>query len=499
MYERFFALQQRPFSLLPDPDFLFLGEKHSAALDMAELAILNQCSFCVISGEVGAGKTTLLRELLRRLDQQVRVGLVSNTHASFGELMQWIAAAFGLQAGSHSRLELQQRFVDFVIRRYAEKQRTLLIIDEAQNLSVAAMEELRMLSNLNSDKDMVLQVMLVGQPGLRQTLRRPELAQFAQRIAVDYHLSALDANETCQYIAHRLTHAGGAASLFDADACLMIHEASGGIPRLINRICDLSLVYAYAQERLLIGPEIVASVRRDQELGGVFGSVHQTLPTFGDRNAGMAECAAPCGATWSGLPRPQPAPDKEHSEPPQRREKPAERLAAADASARPANDSAKANASPTGRSDRPDRAGALRGSRDQSAARPQPQTKKPAAATGAPAEAAPHAVSELYRLVVAAEGKRFRSRRSGAALATSLAVLVTVAVAGWLSHDRLSDLVSGLMVKLPRATEVAPGAAAALMLRSPGAPETATASAGRLTAPDTAVRTVASASRSNAD
>jgi type II secretory pathway predicted ATPase ExeA len=521
VYERFFALQQRPFSLLPDPDFLFLGEKHSAALDMAELAILNQCSFCVISGEVGAGKTTLLRELLRRLDQRLRVGLVSNTHASFGELMQWIAAAFGLQGGSHSRLELQQRFVDFVIRRYADNQRTLLIIDEAQNLSVAAMEELRMLSNLNSDKDLVLQVMLVGQPGLRQTLRRPELAQFAQRIAVDYHLCALDANETCQYIAHRLTHAGGAASLFDADACRMIHQASGGIPRLINRICDLSLVYAYAQERLLIGPEIVASVLRDQELGGVFGSVHQTLPTFGDSNAGVAECAAPCSATWSGLPQPQPAPDKEHSEPPRRPEKAAERLAAADASAqvseglaappaaavvrsaagaaRPAIDAVKATAPPTAVSNRPDPARASTGSRDQSAARPQPQTKKPAVATGAPAEAAPHAVSELYRLVVAAEGKRFRSRRSGAALATSLAVLVTVAVAGWLSRDRLSELVSGLMANLPLATEVAPGAAAALVLRSPGAPQTATSSAGRLTASHTAVRTVASASRSSAD
>ena len=293
MYERFFAFQQRPFSLLPDPDFLFLGDKHRAALDRAELAVLNQCGFCVISGDVGVGKTTLLRELLRRLDHRLSVGLVSNTHASFGELMQWIAAAFGLRAGGAGRLELQQRFVDFVIQRYADNQRTLLIIDEAQNLSVTAMEELRMLSNLNCDKHLVLQVMLVGQPGLRDTLRRPELAQFAQRIAVEHHLSALTASETRQYIAHRLAHAGGEVSLFNSDACVLIQDASGGIPRLINRICDLSLVYAYAQHKLLVGADIVAAVLRDQELGGLFESVRQPLPDSGESGLGPTESAAP--------------------------------------------------------------------------------------------------------------------------------------------------------------------------------------------------------------
>ena len=114
MYERFFAFQQRPFSLLPDPDFLFLGDKHRAALDKAELAVLNRCGFCVISGAVGVGKTTLVGELLRRLDHRLSVGLVSNMHASFGELMQWIAAAFGLQTDGVDRVELQQRFVEFV-------------------------------------------------------------------------------------------------------------------------------------------------------------------------------------------------------------------------------------------------------------------------------------------------------------------------------------------------------------------------------------------------
>ncbi len=228
MYKRFFALNERPFSLLPDPDFLFLSDKHRAALDLLELTLHNECGFCVISGDIGAGKTSLVRELLRRLGDEVKVGLVSNTHASFGELMQWILAAFGLQVHSDDRLELHRRFVEFLIQGYADNKRTLLIIDEAQNLSVAAMEELRMLSNLNSDKDLVLQVILVGQSELREKLRRPELAQFAQRVALNYHLSALDAGETGQYIVHRVMHAGGKAELFGADACLSIHRGYGG-------------------------------------------------------------------------------------------------------------------------------------------------------------------------------------------------------------------------------------------------------------------------------
>jgi type II secretory pathway predicted ATPase ExeA len=447
MYERFFAFQQRPFSLLPDPDFLFLGDRHRAALDKAELAVLNQCGFCVISGEVGVGKTTLLGELLRRLDHRLSVGLVSNTHASFGELMQWIAAAFGLQASGADRLELQQRFVDFVIQRYAHNQRTLLIIDEAQNLSVSAMEELRMLSNLNCDKHLVLQVMLVGQPGLRDTLRRPELAQFAQRIAVEHHLSALTASETRQYIAHRLAHAGGDVSLFNSDACRLIQDASGGIPRLINRICDLSLVYAYAQQRLLVGPEIVAAVLRDQELGGLFESVRQSLPNSGDSGPGPTEPAAPRADIASAGARP---PLQRHLEAAAvpvggdasrpisagLSERPAAVSRARSAvAAAPAQDLTRASAAPAGAGDRDGLAVAVTGSRDQSAA-----------------AAAAQPVSELYRVVVNTEGRRARYRGRGTALA--VAVAFTVAVAGWLSRDRLPELASGLVNNQPGATTV---------------------------------------------
>ena len=269
MYERFYGFKERPFSLLPDPDFLFLGEKHQTALDLLELTIFNQAGFCVVSGDIGAGKTTLIRELLNRLNDDICVGLISNTHPSFGELLQWIMAAFGLTCDSGDQFELHKRFLDFVIQQYADNKRTLLIIDEAQNLSVSAMEELRMLSNVNSDKDLVLQVILVGQNQLRDKLQLPELQQFAQRIAVDHHLTGLDEKETCEYIRYRVTRAGGSADLFSEDACRTVYRCSDGIPRLINGICDLCLVYGYSDERPVITPELVREVVNDQRTGHI--------------------------------------------------------------------------------------------------------------------------------------------------------------------------------------------------------------------------------------
>jgi general secretion pathway protein A len=269
MYERFYGFKERPFSLLPDPDFLFLGDKHQAALDLLELTILNQAGFCVVSGEIGAGKTTLIRELLKRLDEDICVGLISNTHPSFGELLQWITAAFGLNSDSSDKFELHKRFLDFVIKQYTDNKRTLLIIDEAQNLSVSAMEELRMLSNINSDKDLVLQVILVGQSQLREKLQLPELKQFAQRIAVDYHLAGLDERETYDYIRYRVTRAGGSPDVFTEDACRTVYRCTDGIPRLINGLCDSCLVYGYSAKSPVIVPELVREVVRDQRTGQI--------------------------------------------------------------------------------------------------------------------------------------------------------------------------------------------------------------------------------------
>ena len=192
MYESFYGLDAKPFSMLPDPDFLYQSKKHRLALTMLEYAMLNNAGFCVITGDIGAGKTTLLRKLLTTVEDSITVGMITNTHQSFGELLDWVLSAFGIHEPGLGKVELHQRFVDFLLEQYAKNKSTLLIVDEAQNMPVATLEELRMLSNINSEKDLVLQIILAGQPDLMETLRKPELTQFAQRIAVDFHLTALN-------------------------------------------------------------------------------------------------------------------------------------------------------------------------------------------------------------------------------------------------------------------------------------------------------------------
>ncbi|SDX00393.1 Type II secretory pathway, component ExeA (predicted ATPase) [Thiocapsa roseopersicina] len=245
MYEAFFELREKPFSLLPDPGFLYLSQKHQEALTLLEYGLLNQAGFIILTGEIGSGKTTLMRYLLDRLDRDVTIGLISHTHQSLGDLMDWICQAFDIQAATSAKRDLHQAFVDFLIDQYAAGKRVLLIVDEAQNLGLDKLEELRLLSNINADKDLVLQLMLLGQPQLRDLLQRAELEQFVQRVAASYHLGRLDASETEHYIYHRILIAGGKYKIFDRGACHAIHHYSKGIPRLINLLCDTALVYAY--------------------------------------------------------------------------------------------------------------------------------------------------------------------------------------------------------------------------------------------------------------
>jgi len=192
MYEAFYGFREKPFSILPDPSFLYLSPKHSTALALLEYGLMNQAGFNVITGEIGTGKTTLIRYLLSQMDRDMTVGLISNTHRSFGELLQWILFAFNLEHRGKQKVEMFQDFLDFLLREYSQNRRTVLIVDEAQNMPTDTLEELRMLSNVNADKDQVLQLILVGQAQLRETLRRPDMEQFAQRIVVDYHLEPLD-------------------------------------------------------------------------------------------------------------------------------------------------------------------------------------------------------------------------------------------------------------------------------------------------------------------
>lgn len=271
MYESFYGFREKPFSIIPDPGFLYLSPKHRMALDLLEYGMMNQAGFNVITGEIGTGKTTLIRHLLGQMDRNVTVGLISNTHRSFGELMQWILFAFKLKSSGKDKVEMFQTFLDFLVDQYSQGKRTVLIVDEAQNMSPETLEELRMLSNVNADKDLVLQVVLVGQAQLRDLLRRPDLEQFAQRIAVDYHLEALNEEETRAYIQHRIKVAGGSdADLFDAEACHAIYRHSQGVPRLINLLCDTALVYGFAEQQAKISAQLVHDVARDKTKGGIF-------------------------------------------------------------------------------------------------------------------------------------------------------------------------------------------------------------------------------------
>lgn len=269
MYEAFYKFREKPFSLLPDPGFLYLSEKHRLAFAMLEYGLMNQAGFTVLTGEIGSGKTTLIRHLLEKSDQALTMGLVSNTYNSFGELLKWILLAFDLDYRNKDKVELFDTFFEFVVNEYAMNRKVVLIIDEAQNMSESALEELRMVSNINSGKDQLIQIILVGQPELRDRLRRPELTQFAQRIAVDYHLQALGIEETAEYIRHRLALAGGDVNLFDMAACVAIYYYTRGTPRLINVLCDAALVCGFADERSKIDADLVHDVVRDKTLGGI--------------------------------------------------------------------------------------------------------------------------------------------------------------------------------------------------------------------------------------
>ncbi|MEX0351329.1 MAG: ExeA family protein [Paracoccaceae bacterium] len=257
-------MTERPFTLLPDPDFLYWSPDHKRAFSVLEYGMMTRAPITVVTGEVGAGKTTLLQKLLQTLDDDVTIGLISNAQGGRGELLQWVLNALDVPCDLNATyVSMFQKLQDFVVGQYAEDRRVVLAIDEAQNLSAEGLEELRMLTNINSNKDELLQLILIGQPELRDMITRPELRQFAQRVSASFHIPALSADATAAYIRHRLTHAGGTGDEFTAQAIALIHEQSEGVPRLINKLADIAMVYAVAAETKLIDLEIMQQVLED--------------------------------------------------------------------------------------------------------------------------------------------------------------------------------------------------------------------------------------------
>jgi general secretion pathway protein A len=272
MYERHFGLKSKPFAMTPDPAFLYLSRQHAMAMTMLEYGLESQAAFSLLTGDIGSGKTTLVRRLLRGLGDQVAVGLISNTHDRFESIHGWALSALGIAPSGDSDIAKYESLVNAFVREYAKGRRTLLILDEAQNLSINVLEELRLLSNVNSETDLVLQILLVGQPELRAKLSRPELQQFAQRVSVDFHLRPLDRKETHAYVRHRLTVAGGNAGTFLPEALEFVYARTNGIPRLVNQLCDFALVYAFAEGRKRIDANLISQVVRDRNFAQLMPS-----------------------------------------------------------------------------------------------------------------------------------------------------------------------------------------------------------------------------------
>jgi len=290
MYEQHFGLRARPFALTPDPAFLYGSRPHQLALTMLEYGLESQAPLLLLTGDIGSGKTTLVRRLVRDLGERVAVGLISNTHARTRSLLGWTLSALEIVPSDDSEVAAYEALVDTCVREYGRGRRTLLIVDEAQNLADEVIEELRLLSNINSEQDLVLQILLVGQPELRATLAKPSMRQIAQRVAADCHLRPLDRTETAGYIAHRLTVAGGSAGLFSSAAVERVFEHSRGVPRLVNQLCDYALVYAFAEQLFSVEDDTVRQVLEDRRQMGA-------LPVFGELRAvespALAAGAAP--------------------------------------------------------------------------------------------------------------------------------------------------------------------------------------------------------------
>jgi general secretion pathway protein A len=264
MYTEFYGLREKPFALTPDPRFLFLSASHREALAHVLYGIEQGEGFISVTGEVGTGKTTLCWTLLERLGAETEVAFLFNPMLSGEELLRAVSAEFGLPSEGLSRTQLSDQLNRFLLEQRRAGRRVLLIIDEAQTLPPQTLEEIRLLSNLETSTSKLLQILLFGQPELDAKLESRELRQLRQRISVRWALQALDAAETREYVRHRIRTASGAhGELFSEGALREVHRRSGGVPRLVNLICDRALLAGYAAGTSQVGSSLVADAARE--------------------------------------------------------------------------------------------------------------------------------------------------------------------------------------------------------------------------------------------
>jgi general secretion pathway protein A len=279
VYEEFYGFAEKPFQIVPNPDYLYFTPKHKNALSCLEYGLNDNVGFILLTGEIGSGKTTLIRYLLNNIDAGIVPSVIFNTNVTAEEFFIFVMQSFDLKYSLKDKAKNLELLYKFMLEQYVEGNQVLLIIDEAQNLSDSTLEEIRMLSNFQSEDRLLLQIILVGQPELRARFKNPSLAQFRQRIAVNYHLQALTQKETKVYITFRMKKAGGRVNIFTADAMDLIYRASRGIPRTINLLCDSALVYGFAEEVTEIDTQIVNLVIKELGFMGLFDKRNlETVP-----------------------------------------------------------------------------------------------------------------------------------------------------------------------------------------------------------------------------
>lgn len=266
MYEKYFSFKHKPFELIPNPDFLFLSNTHKKAITYLEYGIKEKIGFILLTGEIGSGKTTIIRNLIKNIDGSVKLARINNTKVSSEQLISMINEDFGLEVEGKSKTKLLSELNLFLIEQYSKQVQPILLIDEAQNLSPDLLEEIRLLSNLETDRAKLLQIILVGQPELKKTLLLPRLMQLRQRININYHLSQLTISETAEYIRHRLSVAGNPHAItFKDDMLEVIYKFSRGIPRLINIVCDFALLSTFVEEKKEVTADIMREIVQDLE------------------------------------------------------------------------------------------------------------------------------------------------------------------------------------------------------------------------------------------
>ena len=259
-YLEHFGLKEQPFQLTPDPDFLYWSKQHARAKAYMESTIWLADGFVVITGEIGSGKTTLLKSFLSELDDDIVYAVVSQTQLTSTQFLQAVLTEFGFKPFDKCKVELLDMLNMFLIEQYSNGKKVVLVVDEAQNLTRKVLEEIRLMSGIETHKEKVLRIIIAGQPELKDTLESPNLKQLVQRVRLRFHLGPLDSRELREYINHRLMIAGcGDAKLFADDAFDVIYRYSGGVPRLINTLCDTALLCAFADDKLTVDGNVIMS------------------------------------------------------------------------------------------------------------------------------------------------------------------------------------------------------------------------------------------------